>query len=168
MTAPIDATYAVLLASLGAALFGAGFISVVGDLEDEPEGAWEPEDPTGDDDDPDAGVKTAAALFPLEANPVRQLMGGGVRRWVVELPCRLELAVVGPVAEGSDSHKTLIRAALDAVAVLPADDPTLTQTCERLEIGGGVYEDLPPSGLKMMIDFTIRLRAGDPLGRTAP
>lgn len=161
MTAPVDTAYEALRAALETALLAAGFIADGEALKDEPEGPWEPE---GDVD----GVQVGAALFPLEVVPVRQLMGGTVRRWVVELPCRGEFAIFGNVADGEDSHRVRMRSALDEMAVLPSTDPTLTQTVERLEIGGATYEDLPPSGLKMLVEFTLRLRSGDPLGRTAP
>lgn len=161
MSAPVDDAYAALLALVGPALVGAGFIADLSGLKDEPEGAWEPE---GDED----GVRTAAALFPLQAGMVRELMGGGVRRWVVELDVRLELAAVGPVPTGEDSHRVRLRAARNAVAVLPATDPTVSGTCEKFVIGTAEWDDLPPSGLKLLIPATLRFRAGDPLGTTQP
>lgn len=160
MTAPIEAAYTALAEALEAALVDAGLIGE-GRLERDPTAMWDPEGEEG-------ATQSAAALFKLETKPVRDLMGGGVRRFVVERECRLELASWGPVDDGEDTHEARLDAAIDAVAPLPETDPTLGQTCERLELTDSADEEFWPSGLKRMVTFTIRLRAGDRLGRTAP
>lgn len=55
---------------------------------------------------------------------------------------------------------------LNAVAVLPGINPTLDGLAERLVLGEQQDEDLEPNGLAVMLDFIIRVRSGDPLGRT--
>jgi hypothetical protein len=159
MTAPIETAYEALADAIAGALVEAGFILAAGDLAIDPPSAIEP---IGDETE----VQTAAELFRLETKPVRELMGGGVKRWVVERTCRLELAAFGPVPDGEDNHEARLAAVFDAVAPLPATDPTLSQTVERLELVESQDDDLPPNGLKKSITFMIRLRAGDPLGRT--
>lgn len=160
MTAPIETAYTALGDMLDEALALAGFITE-GALKRDPQNRWEPE---GEETE----VQTAAALFSLNTEAVRTLLGGGVRRFVVERTCRLELAAVGPVPAGEDNHETRLLAVLDLVAPLSEADPTLGQTCERLVLTTLEDEDLDPGGLKKAITFTIRLRSGDRLGRTAP
>ena len=55
---------------------------------------------------------------------------------------------------------------LNAVAVLPNANPTLDGMAERFVLGEQQDEDLPPNGVSVTLDFIIRVRSGDPLGRT--
>ncbi|MBX3480087.1 MAG: hypothetical protein KF842_06780 [Caulobacter sp.] len=161
MTAPIETAYAALAAALADGLVAAGFLADAGDMQIDPPFAVEPD---GDETE----SRRAAELFRLETRPVRDVIGGGVRRYVVERGCRLELASFGPLADGEASHEDQLGAVFNALAPLPGTDPTLGQTCERLMLTEALDDDLPPNGLKKMITFVIRLRSGDPLGRTAP
>lgn len=161
MTAPIDTAYAALCAKLAEDLVTAGFLARPEALEVDPAGACAP----GGDE---TAVQTSAQIFSLSIDPVRQLMGGAVSRWVVDAQYRLELAAFGPSAEGEETYKQRLAAAMTAVALVVADDPTLGQTCERLIASSSEDDDLPPNGMKVAVPLTIRLRAGDPYGRTAP
>lgn len=161
MSAPVDVADAALKTALAQALVGGAFIPTAEALALNPDGPCEP---NGDETE----VQTSAQLFTLDVRKVRPLMGSGMPRWVVDRTCRLELAVFGPVPAGQDDHPARLAAALNLVAAISADSPTLGGTCERFEITGQEDDDLPPNGQKVSLGFTYRLRAGDPLGRTAP
>lgn len=158
---PLDTAHIALHDALADGLVAAGFISSPELLERDPESSWEP-------DGEETEVQTACALYRLQTRPVRQLMGGSGPRWVVERDLRLELSATGPAPAGDPTHEERITALLLAAAAVPSDDPTLGQTCERLELTGLEDDDLPGRGVKKAITFTIRVRAGDPLGLTAP
>lgn len=160
MTAPIETAYAAFATALRAALLAAEFIAAEGSLLVDPEYDWSPE---GGETDP----VSAAALFRLETKPIRPLMGGGAPRYLVERTCQLELASAGPLPDGQ-THEARLAAAVVAAGAIPGSDPTLGQTCERLELTTLADDDLPPNGLRKAMTFTIRLRAGDPLGLTLP
>lgn len=161
MTAPIEIAYAALAEALADALVTAGFLTAPGLMQVDPEARWEPE---GEESE----VQTAAALFRLKTAPVRQLMGGSSPRWVVERDARLELSATGPVPAGDPTHAARVLAVLALAAALPATDPTLGQTCERLELTINEDADLATIGLATGITFTLRVRSGDPLGLTQP
>lgn len=161
MASPIETAYAALVEAVGEALVEAGFLSTTEALREDPEGVWEPDGEEG-------GQVSAAAVFKLRTAPVRPLMGGGVRRWVVDRQVRVELASAGPTPDAGDANEVRLTAALAALAVLPSDDPTLGQTCERCELIEADDDDLPPNGARKTVSFAIRVRAGDPLGQTSP
>lgn len=161
MTAPIDAAYAIFCGALAEALVDAGFIAAVEGLEIDPPG---PCHPSGDE----TSVQTAAQLFALDIQIVRPLLGSGTPRYLLDFGYRLELAAFGPAPDGGPDDKARMKAAMDAIAPVADADPTLTQTCDRVSLVGAEDDDLPPNGVKTALTFNIRLRAGDPLGRTAP
>lgn len=138
------------------ALINAGFITEAGGLKIDPPSAFEP---SGDE----RVLITAASLVKVQTQSVRQMLGGPAPRHVVERQCRLELAIAGPnrgmrLAINSDM--------LDALAVLPNAYPTLDGMAERFELDDQTDDDLPPNGVSVALNFTIRVRSGDKLGRT--
>lgn len=160
MTAPMDIAAERLEAAINTALVGCGFSST---------GALATDDRATLEADGEAeGHQTLAAFYFVDAKPVRALMGGATRRWVVEGEFRLETASFGATPTGWPTHKALLDELLSAIAVLPEEDPTLGQTCERLEIEELQEDDFHVGGLKRSFTFIIRLRAGDRFGRTAP
>ena len=160
MTAPIETAYAAFATALRACMTAGGFLSNGALMLVDPEYDWEPE---GGETEP----VSAAALFRLETKPIRPLMGGGAPRYLVERTCQLVVASAGPLAEGQ-THEARLTAVVDAAAAIPGSDPTLGQTCERLTLVELADDELAPNGARKAVTFTIRLRAGDPLGRTAP
>lgn len=160
MAEPIEIAFNALSEAVAAALVASGFLTDPVGLQVDPLSAFEPS--------PDAvGLEIAAELFRQEVRPVRQLMGGATPRWVVDMPVQLVLSAHGPAPYG-DGPKVRLGRALTALAPLGGDDPTLGQTCERLTFAGLADNDLPPNGVAATLSLVIRLRAGDPLGRTAP
>lgn len=152
----IDAAYARLGERLAASLVASAFLPQATDLKIDPPG---PFTPSGDE----RTLIRAASLVAVRTASVRQLIGRPIPRHVVERQCRLELAIAGParlLAQGIQA------ATLTAVAVLPGLHPTLDGLAERLVLGEQQDEDLEPNGLAVMLDFIIRVRSGDPLGRT--
>lgn len=138
------------------ALLNAGFITEAFALKIDPPGAFEP---SGDE----RVLITAASLVKVQTQPVRQILGLPQPRYVIERQCRLELAIAGPnrgmrLAVNSDT--------LDALAVLPDLNPTLDGLAERFELDDQTDDDLPPNGVSVALNFTIRVRSGDKLGRT--
>ncbi|MNT73171.1 hypothetical protein D3C72_2118450 [compost metagenome] len=83
---------------------------------------------------------------------------------MIERECRLELALAGPARLLRDD---VASDTLDRLAQLPARMPTLSGTAERLTLGEQTDDELPPNGISLFLTFTIRVRSGDPLGRTA-
>lgn len=152
----IEAAYTRLGERLAASLVATGFLPQVTDLKIDPPG---PFTPIGDE----KTLIRAASLVTVRTASVRQMIGRPIPRHVVERQCRLELALAGPArlrAQGIQSDT------LNAVAVLPGLNPTLDGLAERLVLGEQQDEDLEPNGLAVMLDFIIRVRSGDPLGRT--
>lgn len=152
----IDAAYVALADRLAAALVASGFIASAPDLHIDPSSAFEP---GGDEEE----LVTAAALSQLQTQPVRQMLGRASPRYVVERQCRLELAMAGPERL---MNEPLLRAALAAVAIIPATAPTLGGAAERVTLGERADEDLPPNGVAMSLTFSLRVRSSDPLGCT--
>ena len=105
----------------------------------------------------------AAALVSVRTRSVRQIIGRPVPRHVIERDCRLELAVAGPAR---DQGLYISQITLDALAVLPGLNPTLDGKAERFELVDQTDDELPPNGLSVFLNFIIRVRSGDPLGRT--
>lgn len=105
----------------------------------------------------------AASLVAVQTQSVRQIIGRPVPRHVVERQCRLELAVAGPARREGLEISALL---LSALAVMPGLNPTLDGTAERLVLVDQTDDDLPPNGLSVFLNFLIRVRSGDPLGRT--
>jgi hypothetical protein len=156
-TAPIEAAYARLGQQLAAALVASSFIASAEALRIDPPSTDDPEgDPTN--------LVTAAALLHVSTGDVRGLMGGGRNRYVVERLARLELAAAAP---DDAAWKAALAAAVTACAPIAGDNPTLDGLCERLELTTEEADDLPPDGNKAFLSFVIRIRSGDPLGRTA-
>lgn len=105
----------------------------------------------------------AAALVSVQTASVRQILGRPIPRHVVERQCRVELAVAGPArAEGLQINADV----LNALAVLPGLNPTLDGKAERFLLIDQTDDELPPNGLSVFLNFLIRVRSGDPLGRT--
>lgn len=152
----IDAAYTALADRLAAALVACEFISQVSELKVDPSAVFEPD---GDEET----LITVASLSQLQTAPVRTMIGGSSPRYVVERQCRLELAMAGPERLMSEP---LIKAALAAVAIIPAAAPTLGGAAERITLGQREDEDLPPNGTALSLTFTLRVRSGDPLGCT--
>lgn len=155
----IETAYAAFTAAIGAALAhpDVGFIADASALQVDPEA---PIELVGDVED----VETAASVETAETRPVRQILGRPEQRWVVERLCRVELQAAGP----SRAARLEIDArAVAALAVLPNQSPTLAGACERWMLVGVEDETLPPNGVAKILNFTIRVRSGDPLGSSA-
>ena len=152
----IEPAYAQLASRIAEALVGAEFLTAAADLKVDPPA---PFTPMGDERD----LVRAAALVKVQTGSVRQLLGGPGPRQEVERQCRLELAIAGP-----DRVRRAARVddALAALAVLPVLHPTLSGTAERLMLGEQTDDELPPNGVSFFLTFTLRVRSGDPLGRT--
>lgn len=153
----IEPAYLELSDRIAAALVAAEFIPAPADLKVDPPA---PFTPTGDE----RTLIQAASLVKVQTASVRQILGGVTPRHVVERQCRLELAIAGPDRLRRESR---VEAALLALAVLPNQFPTLSGTAERLMLGDQTDDELPPNGVSFFLNFTIRVRSGDPLGRTA-
>ena len=153
----IEPAYAALGARIADALVAAEFLPVATDLQIDPPA---PFTPTGDE----RTLIQAAALVKVQTGSVRQLLGGPAARHVVERQCRLELAIAGPDRLRRESR---VEAALLGLATLPNLFPTLSGKAERLILGEQTDDELPPNGVSFFLNFTIRVRSGDSLGRTA-
>lgn len=99
----------------------------------------------------------------LGTAPVRHILGGSATRYVIDRQCRLELAAAGPARL---MRSLRVNEVLDAVAVIPGRNPTLSGKAERLILGEQTDDELPPNGVSLFLTFTIRVRSGDALGRT--
>lgn len=153
----IEPAYSALAAAIADDLVAAQFLLATTDLKIDPAA---PFSPTGDE----RVLVRAGALVKVRTVPVRTLLGGESPRYVVERECRLELALAGPARL---LKVTVADAALALLAQLPARLPTLGGTAERLVLGEQTDDELPPNGVSLFLTFTIRVRSGDPLGRTA-
>lgn len=152
----IETAYEELALRVSEALNATEFLQDLTDLKIDPSA---PFTPTGNE----RTLVTAASLVKLRTGSVRQLLGGPAPRHVVERECRLEMALAGP--------DRLLRAyridsALGRLALLSATFPTLSGKAERLIVGEQTDDELEPNGLAFFLTFTIRVRSGDPLGRT--
>lgn len=153
----IEPAYNALAAAIAADLVAADFLPTAGVMEVDPSS---PFTPAGDERE----LVRAAALVKVGTGVVRTLLGGERPRYVVERQCRLELALAGPARLLRDA---VADEALGRLAQLPARLPTLGGTAERLVLGEQTDDELPPNGVSLFLNFTIRVRSGDPLGRTA-
>lgn len=155
----IETAYAAFTAAIGAALAhdDVGFIASAGALNVDPEA---PVELAGDVED----IETAATVEKAETRPVRQILGRPEQRWVVERLCRVELQAAGPARA---ARLEVDARAVTTLAVLPNASPTLGGACERWMLVGVEDEILPPNGVAKILNFTIRVRSGDPLGMTA-
>ena len=153
----IEPAYLELGDRIAAALVAAEFLPTGADLKIDPPA---PFTPTGDE----RTLIQAASLVKVQTASVRQILGGVAPRHVVERQCRLELAIAGPDRLRRESR---VEAALLALAVLPNLFPTLSGKAERLMLGDQTDDELAPNGVSFFLNFTIRVRSGDPLGRTA-
>lgn len=153
---PIEAAYRELARVIAAALVGCSFVRTDPDLRVDPPSSFEPQGY-------EEHLVTNAALLKLSTQPVRQMLGRPVPRYAVERQVRLELAAAGP--EKAVWEQALADA-VTACAPIAALNPTLNGLCERLEVSTEETDDLPPDGQKAFLLFTLRLRSGDPLGRT--
>lgn len=153
----IEPAYSALAAQIAADLVATDFLPVVDDLMVDPEAPFEP---AGDERE----LVRAAALVKVRTGVVRTLLGGSGPRYVIERECRLELALAGPARLLRDD---VADATLGLLAQLPARAPTLGGVAERLILGEQTDDELPPNGISLFLNFTIRVRSGDPLGRTA-
>lgn len=153
----IEPAYAALAAAIASDLVAAAFLPAAGVMEVDPSA---PFTPSGDERE----LVRAAALVKVRTGVVRTLLGGAGPRYVIERECRLELALAGPARLLRD---TVADQALARLAQLPAHLPTLGGTAERLVLGDQTDDELPPNGVSLFLTFTIRVRSGDPLGRTA-
>lgn len=155
----IETAYTALRDLLQETLQSTGFLGSGQDLELDPESPFAP---SGDETD----IISAAALVKVKTGPVRQLLGRAADqpRYVVERECRLELAIAGP----SRANRLAIDAeTLTTLALLPAQHPTLGELVERFNLTEQTDDELPPNGVATFVTFTLRIRSGDPLGRTA-
>lgn len=153
----IEPAYSRLAEVLAQALFVANFLSDPAELKIDPPGAFEP---SGDE----RVLITAASLVKVQTQSVRQMLGRPLPRYVVERQCRLELALAGP---SRGLRLAINEDLLAAIATLPGSHPTLDGLAERFVLNDQTDDDLPPNGVTVSINFTIRVRSGDPLGRTA-
>ena len=153
----IEPAYSALADAIAADLVAAEFLPTVGVMEVDPSS---PFTPTGDERE----LVRAAALVKVGTGVVRPLLGRSAPRYVVERQCRLELALAGPARLLRDE---IADKALARLAQLPARLPTLDGAAERLVLGEQTDDELPPNGISLFLTFTIRVRSGDPLGRTA-
>ena len=153
----IEPAYSALASAIADDLVLAAFLPAATDLMIDPEA---PFSPTGDERE----LVRAAALVKVRTGAVRTLLGGSAPRYVVERECRLELALAGPARLLRDD---VADATLGLLAQLPARVPTLGGVAERLTLGEQTDDELPPNGVSLFLTFTIRIRSGDPLGRTA-
>lgn len=152
----IEPAYEELARLIAGALCAAQFIDKASDLKIDPEA---PFTPSGDERD----LVRAAALMKARTGSVRQLLGGQAPRHVVERQCQLEMAIAGPSRVLKAAR---VSEALVLLAGLPNAHPTLGGRAERLILGEQTDDDLPPNGVTFTLTFTIRVRSGDPLGRT--
>lgn len=111
----------------------------------------------------EADYLTWAALTRGETRTVRTILGRPAPRYVVEHRATLQLAWAGPDGAAGRARHAL---ALQAVATLPVDHPTLTGEVERLFLEAGDDEPLPPNGWGTTLVLAFRLRSSDPLGLT--
>jgi hypothetical protein len=153
----IEPAYSALAAAIAADLVAAQFLPAATDLMIDPEA---PFSPSGDE----RVLVRAAALVKVRTGVVRTLLGGAGPRYVIERECRLELALAGPARLLRDD---VADATLGLLALLSARLPTLGGAAERLTLGEQTDDELPPNGISLFLTFTIRVRSGDPLGRTA-
>lgn len=153
----IEPAYVRLGQLLAQALVATDFIAATTALKIDPTAPFAP---TGNE----RQLVRAAALVVVKTEPVRTLLGRPQPRYVVERGARLELALAGPA---KDLRKQISDDTLNALAVLPGLNPTLDGMAERFLLGAQTDDELPPNGISIFIDFTIRVRSGDPLGRTA-
>lgn len=138
------------------ALINAGFIIEAGGLKIDPPAAFEP---SGDE----RVLITAASFVKVQTGPVRRILGRPEPRYVIERQCRLELAIAGP---NRGMRLAINEDMLATLAVLPDQYPTLDGMAERFNLVDQTDDDLPPNGITVSLNFTIRVRSGDPLGRT--
>lgn len=153
----IEPAYSALADAIAADLVAAGFLPTVNVMEVDPSA---PFTPAGDERE----LVRAAALVKVSTGVVRTLLGRAAPRYVVERQCRLELALAGPARLLRDE---IADAAVGRLAQLPVRLPTLGGSAERLILGEQTDDELPPNGVSLFLTFTIRVRSGDPLGRTA-
>ena len=153
----IEPAYERLGELVEAVLIGSGFVTEPGGLKVDPTAAFEP---SGEE----RQLITAASMVKVQTQSVRQILGRPVPRHVVERQCRIELAMAGP----NKGLRLMINdEMLAALALLPNSHPTLDGLAERLVLVDQADDDLPPNGVTVTLTFNIRVRSGDPLGRTA-
>lgn len=111
---------------------------------------------------PAGDLQTAATLISAQARTV-QRMTGRPPVYVVERDVVLTLSADAPDPERRDAA---LEAAVAAVARLWEADETLGGACERLLPVASTPEDFGATGLSERIELTVRVRAGDPFGRT--
>ena len=153
----IEPAYERLAEIIEGVLIGAGFVTEAGGLKVDPPAPFEP---SGDE----RQLITAASIVKVQTQSVRQILGRPLPRYVIERQCRVELAMAGPNRFG---RMMINDDMLAGLARLPNDHPTLDGLAERLILVDQADDDLPPNGVTVTLTFTIRVRSGDPLGRTA-
>lgn len=153
----IEPAYRRLVELVEAALIRAEFLTEPDGLKVDPPA---PLEPSGDE----RQVMTYASLVKVQTQVVRQILGRPAPRYVIERHCRLELAIYGP---NQDQRLFISDDMLATLALLPNEHPTLDGFAERLILVDQTDDDLPPNGVTVTLTFTIRVRSGDPLGRTA-
>lgn len=159
MSGPIETAYQAMTEVLAERLVAIGLLTTTAGLQIDPEGEIAPEE-----DEEATDNQAAAGVFKGDTRPVRALLGGPRRRWVVERTSRLELAVWGP---DRAARRLLIDQAVATCSTLAEDDPTLSGQAEQFEVAGVEAEPFPPNGEQAVLTFTLRVRAGDPLGGTS-
>lgn len=153
---PIEDAYSALCFSIASALQSSGFVADADTIKIDPPEDLEPE---GDASD----LLTAAAIVQGDTKPVQTFMGGPAPRYVVEREVNVELAAIGPKEL---DRKQAMTSAVTALCEIPGADATLGSAAEGCEITDQASGDLPPNGLKRIVTFVLRVRAGDPLGLT--
>jgi hypothetical protein len=154
MTVP--ETFAMLGSIVSDTLTDTGFIpDAAGVAIDDPDAVG----PNGDEE----VFLTWAALTRGETRTVRTILGRPKPRYVVEHRASLEMAWAGPDRQ-SGAEK--LAQALAAIAALPGDNPTLSDTAERFFIEEGSEEGLSPNGWRTTLTCAFRIRSSDPLGLT--
>lgn len=158
MMGPIDAAYQAMNQVLADRLVNAGYLAAPSGLQIDPESMVGP-----DDDEEGVEFQSVAGVFKGDTRPVRTLMGGPRRRYVVERTSRLELAAWG---FDRDRWRAVLDGAVLGCSTLAEEDPTLSGQAEQFEVVGIEADPFPPNGEQAVLTFTLRVRAGDPLGGT--
>ncbi len=152
----IEPAYLRLAELIEQVLINAGLITEAGGLKIDPPGSFEP---SGDE----RVLVTAASFVKVQTAPIRRTLGRAEPRYIIERHCRLELAMAGP---NKGMRLAINDDMLASLSLLPDQYPTLDGLSERLNLIDQTDDDLPPNGITVTLNFTIRVRSGDPLGRT--
>lgn len=155
-SAPIEDAYAALCTVIATALLGAEFVADAGAVAIDPAEVLEPGEGSN-------LLETSAAIVQGDTKPIRTFIGGPAPRYAVEREVMVELAATGPDKTVRDAAMI---AAVTALCSVPGSSSVAGGGAEDCEITDQQAGDLPPNGLKRIVTFALRVRAGDPLGLT--